>query len=228
MANDWYEYQEEAAAFFRKLGLEATTNATIKGVRTSHDIDVLVKSQHVGFEVTWLVECKHWKTPVSKLHVLALREIVADTGADRGILLCEAGFQSGAKEAANLTNVQPTSLGGLVVSAANDVWEMRLRELFDRMEACRVSYWDLPKALRIDKGLRPDVPESGYSGGLILQLAKETLSLALRSVYPFQVDTLLALMHFGKEQQFESTKQVVEVIEPLIVELEMKLAAAKG
>ncbi len=81
MASDWNEYQEEAAEFFRALGLEASTNVSLKGVRTSHDIDVLVKSRHAGFEVTWLVECKHWNSRVSKLHVLALREIVADTGA---------------------------------------------------------------------------------------------------------------------------------------------------
>src|SRR5688572_5826143 len=102
----WKEYQEAAALYFRSLGLEAATDVAVRGVRTSHDIDVLVKSHHVGFDITWIVECKNWKTPISKLHVLALREIVSDLGADRGILLSESGFQSGAREAANLTNVQ--------------------------------------------------------------------------------------------------------------------------
>lgn len=106
----WRDYQEGAAAFFRSIGLSAETDKTIIGVRTSHDVDVLVKSQHYGFEITWIVECKQWKSPVSKLHVLGLREIVADVGADREILLSEAGFQRGAKEAASLTNVQVTSL----------------------------------------------------------------------------------------------------------------------
>ena len=106
MATVWSEYQEEAAEFFRSLGLQADTNVTLKGARTSHDVDVVVRSRHAGFEVTWVVECKHWKSAVSKLHVLGLRQIVADVGADRGILLAEAGFQSGAAEAAALTNVQ--------------------------------------------------------------------------------------------------------------------------
>lgn len=66
-------------------------------------MDVVVRSKHVGYEVLWLLACKHWKSPVTKLHVLRLREIVNDLGADRGILLCEAGFQTGAIEAANLT-----------------------------------------------------------------------------------------------------------------------------
>src|SRR5690349_12216101 len=120
MATDWSDYQEEAASLFRSMGLDATTNETLTGVRTKHDIDVVVRSHHAGFEITWLVECKHWNSRVKKLHVLALREIVSDTGADRGILLAEAGFQSGAVEAANLTNVRVTSLENLRTTAGNE------------------------------------------------------------------------------------------------------------
>ena len=92
------------------MGLDAETNVTMYGVRTEHDIDVVVRSRHVGFDITWLVECKYWKDPVNKLHVFGLRQIVTDLGADRGILLCEVGFQSGALEAAKLTNEAMDSL----------------------------------------------------------------------------------------------------------------------
>lgn len=50
MATTWEDYQEEAASFFRSLGLEATTNVRVNGIRTHHDIDVLVKSHHAGFD----------------------------------------------------------------------------------------------------------------------------------------------------------------------------------
>jgi len=39
LTEDWNEYQEEAAEFFRSLGLEAKTNSTVRGVRTTHDIE---------------------------------------------------------------------------------------------------------------------------------------------------------------------------------------------
>ena len=156
MAISWKEYQEETASFFRSLGLDASTNVSVEGVRTTHDVDVLVKSHHVGFEITWLVECKHWKTRVSKLHVLALREIVADVGADRGIMLSEAGFQNGAIEAANLTNVQVTTLAEVSATAKNDIYSMRLRELYDRIEKCNDRYWDIHKDQRIEHELRPE------------------------------------------------------------------------
>jgi restriction system protein len=161
IATTWQEYQEEAAEFFRSIGLEATTNHTVQGVRTKHDIDVYVKSHHVGFDVVWIVECKHWNTPVSKLHVLALREIVTGLGVDRGILLCEMRFQSGALEAAALTNVHLTSLATLRGTASAEVTAMRVRELYNRIEACRVRYWDIPKQARIGAGLRPEAPDVG-------------------------------------------------------------------
>jgi restriction system protein len=138
------------------------------GVRTTHDIDVFVRSHHVGFDVVWIVECKHWGRRVDKLHVLALREIVTDLGADRGILLSEAGFQSGAKDAATLTNVHISSLASLRGTASEEFTAMRLRELYDRIEACRERYWKIPKGTRIECRLRPDVGAGGYAGDHVI------------------------------------------------------------
>ena len=147
MAANWQDYQEESAEFFRSLGLNASTDVSLMGVRTTHDIDVLVTIDVAGFTAKWLVECKHWQTRVSKLHVLALREIVSDLGADRGIILCEVGFQSGAIEAANLTNVRVSSLADLSIEAGDTIASVRLRDLFDRVETCRKRYWEIPKSL---------------------------------------------------------------------------------
>jgi len=226
MTADWKDYQEEAAALFRSMGLEAATDITQQGVRTKHDIDVVVNSHHAGFEITWLVECKHWKTPVSKLHVLALREIVSDLGADRGILLCEAGFQSGAIEAANLTNVQVTSLERVRTTAGHDIAAMRLRELYDRAENCRVQYWDLPKGARIKHGLRGEVGELTYSGARALELSADLITRALRGYYPFQSDTMSAFFLLGRDKQIASPEEVIAIVLPMIQDLENKLSAA--
>lgn len=226
MAAAWQVYQEEAAAFFRSLGMDAQTDVTVQGARTKHDVDVLVKSRHVGFEVTWIVECKFWQTPVNKLHVLALREIVADTGADRGILLSESGFQIGAKEAAALTNVHLQSLAESEAAASAEVIAMRLAELNDRAQRCRVIYWELPKSLRIQYGLRPDVGELAYSGSAVIQLAENSILKAFRGVYPFEADYMsraAASWHFP--ETLTSPEHVVAHLEPLVAELEGKLAA---
>ena len=66
--------------------------------------------------------------------------IVTSVGADRGILLSEAGFQSGAIEAATLTNVRVTSLADIQGTASFEIVSMRLRELYDRVEMARERY----------------------------------------------------------------------------------------
>lgn len=228
MVAAWKQFQEDTAAYFRSLGLDAETDVRVPGARTSHDVDVLVRSHHSGFDATWIVECKHWKTAVSKLHVLALREIVIDTGSDRGVLLAESGFQSGAIEAANLTNVRLTSLATLKETTQHDVYAMRLRELFDRTEKCSEEYWEIPKETRIAAGVRHAVGDSGYSGARVIEYCRDVLSRALRDQYPFEVDTLLTYMSSALPRHFNGPGDVVSVVEKLVAELEGKLRAANA
>lgn len=223
MASNWNEYQEEAAAFFRSIGLDAETNVTMEGVRTRHAVDVVVRSHHVGFDVTWLVECKFWDTPVSKLHVLGLRTIVLELGADRGIVLSESGFQSGAHEAATLTNVHVTSLATLRTTATAEIYSMRMRDLYDRTKECRRRYWAISKTERIRLGLRPDVPDVGYSGDIVIQAAEALLAEALRGAYPFSVDTLPVCVVLGTPQTCASPDEVLALVTPMIEDLEKRL-----
>jgi len=124
----WADYQEEAAQFFRSLELSAQTNVTIEGARGRHDVDVEVRGERAGQQLLWIVECKRWKTRVSKLHVAALIGIVQDVGADRGILLSEFGFQSGAVTLATRSNIRLTSLAEL---RHESTWEYQDRQFSD-------------------------------------------------------------------------------------------------
>ena len=225
---DWKQYQEEAATFFRSIGLEAATDVPIEGVRTKHDIDVLVSSQHVGFQIKWIVECKLWDSKVSKLHVLALREIVSDTGADRGILLAENGYQSGAFEAASLTNVQLSSLAELRGSAEHDVLAMRLRDIFDRVVKCKESYWDIPKSVRIEHDLRPEVGAVGYSGDWAIKLAEDIVTKGFRGEYPISPERehlMIAptLAERPLPNEIKSLKELVEIADEIASTLENKI-----
>jgi restriction system protein len=227
---EWEEYQEETADFFRNIGLEANANVTIQGVRTSHDVDVVVRSNLFGFDLLWIIECKHWKEAVSKLHVLALREIVTDLGADRGILVSESGFQSGAVEAANLTNVQLATLAELRLSASSDLGMARLRAIHERVLASRERYWNLSKPTRIKYGLRPDVSEYGYSADTVMKAIEAALFSAFAQKIP--VDSTHPL-DFGvikvvDEEIFAAKTALAlsERLEPLITDLENRLGAA--
>ncbi|WP_288739459.1 restriction endonuclease [uncultured Rheinheimera sp.] len=230
---NWKNYQEKVADFFRSLGLDAETDATVQGVRTKHNVDVLVKSHHAGFDVTWIIECKHWKSKVSKLHVLALREIVQDTGADRGILLAEKGFQSGAIEAANLTNVQVTSLENVGKSASTAINSMKLRDLFDRSVWCKKEYWDIPKAFRVESGLRPGLGYGvGYSGDWVVKAVEDLISKGFRGDFPCSSDETLQIISEGvmglkMPKEFLSLLELIHFIETLIVDLEKRINECK-
>ena len=104
MSADWKQYQEEAAAFFRSLGFQATVDYTVEGVRSKHAIDVYVTFERWGMSHIWIVECKHRPRAVTKADVETLKSIASEIGASLAFLLSESGFQSGAFDAARKTN----------------------------------------------------------------------------------------------------------------------------
>jgi len=109
----WQRYQQKAAAYFRALGLTVEIEAKIKGARGLHKIDVFVTGEIGTLPVRWIIECKLWNRSISKEKVLVLQQVVQDLGADRGILLSEAGFQSGAVLASENSNITLSSLKDL-------------------------------------------------------------------------------------------------------------------
>lgn len=232
MVSSWQDYQFKTRDFFRSLGLNANCDVTVEGVRTNHDVDVVVDIEAVGFNVRWLVECKHWKSAVNQLHVLGFRQILTDVGADRGFILCETGFQSGAVEASAFTNVLVTSLYELEKITRGALYSKKLGTIYERVENARELYWELPKQFRIECGLRFDIGESNYSGAHVVEVAGEVLSKALRGKFPIEVtqwDLLRLRGDLGSENLLivlSNQHDVFEFLEPPISNLERKLEKA--
>jgi hypothetical protein len=191
---EWSNYQERVAHFFRDLGLSAETNVPVRGVRTSHDVDVVLRSKHAGLDVLWLVECKAWKAPIPKEKVFALRTIVDDTGADRGFIMAESGYQSGALEAARLTNVSLTSLADLRETLTYELGMAQIKTLFARVDSCGERYWKIGKSDRIDYGLRPEAPDVGFSAQIVLNAVLHTSVRATLDGFPIKYDRTLAAL----------------------------------
>src|SRR5437016_545584 len=117
----WRQFQEETAEFFRSLECDAQVEAKIIGARAEHNIDVWVRFTKFGLETKWVIECKDWNSAIPKEKVLALKSVVEDVGADRGILISTAGFQSGAVRACEKTNITLTDLDGMKETASEDL-----------------------------------------------------------------------------------------------------------
>lgn len=102
---NWHDLQEKVARIFRECGCRAEVERNIDTVRGVVNIDVYVVDNLTTPSLIYLCECKHWTHPVPKTVVHAFRTVVQDAGAHVGYLVSQAGFQSGAVEAANNANV---------------------------------------------------------------------------------------------------------------------------
>ncbi len=197
---EWYEFQEMIKTHFLSIGADAETNVRVQGIRTSHDIDVYVKTRFLGENITWIVEAKHWKSRVSKSQVLALRSIVDDIGADRGFIISNVGFQSGSFEAAESTNVKLKTFNELKVDTKDFIESEILKTYYRRLLLIEDRYWSHSKKIRIEYGLRHDIGDFSmrFTGQQLLTTARIAILAAEERKYPIDVKS------FMKEQKGDS------------------------
>jgi len=95
--------------------------------------------------MSWVVEAKYWKKKVTKSHVLALRSIVDDVGADKGFIISSGGFQRGAMEAAVKTNIVLTTFSDLKKTTRELVEGEILNAFIHRARLLTNRYWSHSK-----------------------------------------------------------------------------------
>lgn len=210
MSSDWRSYQEEAAAFFRRLGLDASTEARVDGVRGTHSVDVLVNGSYLGLPFTWIVECKAWKSNVSKEKVMALFAIVQDVGADRGFLLSEAGFQSGAIRSAETTNITLTSIEDLTSVTKDQMQEGVLGKLHWRIRKAQDRLRAIKRARYEDHPYPPTLPAL-----IALTLIEQALMDAVKGEFPSPYFTVESERREANnmDEMFAAAQEVVSAAE---------------
>lgn len=191
--SNWYVFQEDIKQHFNSLGADAETNIRVQGVRTCHDIDIIVKTRFLGENITWVVEAKHWKSKVTKAQVLTLRSIVDDIGADRGFIISVAGFQSGAFEAANNTNVKLKTFDELKVDTKGLIEAEILKTYCKRLSLLEDRYWSHPKRIGIEYGLRHHTADYSmqFTGQQLLTIARVAIMAAQDRTYPIDLESFL-------------------------------------
>jgi restriction system protein len=213
----WSQYQQDVAKFFQSLGIPASTDVLLEGVRGRHAVDVVARPTLAGQQLLWIVECKLWKSRIPKEKVLALQGLVQDVGADRGYLMAENGYQRGALSMARLSNINLESLSDLRETAQIDLDTLALRNELQRAVRLQHRYWAIGKAQRIASGLRPDVGLPGYSARAVLEEVIEGIGAALSAGYPVRfLDLPRPPAQFGIESlgtPAELLKRVVDALD---------------
>jgi hypothetical protein len=141
----WEQYQHHTAELLRELGFITVVNDQLRAYDGAvHNIDVSARIMIAGVPVIWIVECKHWNRRVNQLHVSALKDIVNDLAADRGVLISKNGFQPGAIRVARSKNITLTSLEELRGNAVEDLLTARVHSADWRLlHLSRTIVWDL-------------------------------------------------------------------------------------
>lgn len=101
----WRGLEKAVFRILSESGLEAETPKPIKTVRGTVEIDVFATDKTQKLPIIYLCECKHWKTTVPQTVVHSLQTVVSNYGANFGLIISSNGFQSGAYEAAQHSNV---------------------------------------------------------------------------------------------------------------------------
>jgi restriction system protein len=101
----WRDFQTHVAAILSECGVETVVEKELEIARGRIEIDVWAHDASSVPAQTYLIECKHWSKAVPQAVVHGFRTVVGDSGANWGAIVSSNGFQRGAHEAAQYTNV---------------------------------------------------------------------------------------------------------------------------
>lgn len=102
---DWKDLEILAKQAFLEMGYEVERNKTVKTVRGTVDVDVFAVDKRKPINTIIICECKHWEKEIPKTIVHGFRTVCSDLGVHYGIIISKKGFQSGALEASEATNI---------------------------------------------------------------------------------------------------------------------------
>jgi restriction system protein len=136
---DWKQLQKRVAAILSECGLDAAVEKTLQLARGSVEIDVLATDPTTSPPALYLCECKRWQTSIPQAEVQTFRTIVSDSGAHFGLFVAARGFQAGAQQVVQHTNIHLLDWNGFqnlfLERWCRQYWVPTLRTQADRMAA---------------------------------------------------------------------------------------------
>lgn len=103
---DWHDLQVQVGRILEECGFVIEIDKSISTVRGSVNVDVYAEDRTQKPTTIYICECKDWSSSVPKTSVHSLRTVISDFGANWGLLISSGGFQRGAFEAAEKSNIK--------------------------------------------------------------------------------------------------------------------------
>jgi hypothetical protein len=137
----WRELQNMVGRLFSECSFETRVSSKTTLVRGRKEVDVYAIDKLSEYEPIILIECKQWNKKVNQETVHAFRTVMADHGGNLGFIVSKVGFQSGAFEAVEKTNIRLVTLHELEV----EYYSRWMAEMFKRylpIADILYPYWD--------------------------------------------------------------------------------------
>ena len=148
--SNWKEHQNDVAEFFRKLGCKVQVGVKIPGARAKkNEIDVLITFKQYGFNIKWAVECKYWGRTVPKDAISEFKGKIDDIGINKGFVITEKGYQSGAKEVVRYTNVELLTFNQMKRIMRRDLHKIVGNRIIKRINKFRNKIFEMKNKERI-------------------------------------------------------------------------------
>ncbi len=104
--DNWQQLQMEVGRILEECGFQVEVEKKVQTVRGKVELDIYAEERVDGRIYSIICECKHWKSRVPQTVIHGFRTVVSDIGANVGYIVSLAGFQEGAFDASELTNVE--------------------------------------------------------------------------------------------------------------------------
>jgi restriction system protein len=103
---NWRALQDQVGRILEESGFVVEVDEELAIARGKVAVDVIAQDPLSSPPLLYVCECKYWSRRVPKTVVHAFRTVVSDLGANVGLIISCRGYQSGASEAAQYTNVR--------------------------------------------------------------------------------------------------------------------------
>lgn len=104
--SEWKELQTGVCKIFNEIGLQAEQDKVIKTPRGTVSLDVFAIDPGSVDSIQYIVECKNWKNSIPQSVIHSFTTVMHEVGANIGYIVSKQGFQKGAIEYLQNTNIK--------------------------------------------------------------------------------------------------------------------------
>lgn len=103
---DWKDLQDKVCLLLRQSGFIAEKEKSVTTPRGQVELDVYAIDPDSIDQISYVLECKYWTNRVDQSVIHSFMTIMNETGCNIGYIVSKNGFQSGAIDYVNFTNIR--------------------------------------------------------------------------------------------------------------------------